>query len=204
MNSAYLWSFIAANLAIFLTLVLNRQFTGSSVEHLWEGITKKNGIIAAIIPILAIFLSGALSDIGKARLVFWRWHNPLPGCRAFTELVRTDPRIDLPALMRKHGDFPQDPKAQNAFWYRLYRGHKTTRMVWESQKIYLLTSDLTTISAAFAILFSVGAAVASTGWKISLTYTVALAIQYVVAASAARNYGNRFVLNVLSEESYTS
>jgi hypothetical protein len=106
--------------------------------------------------------------------------------------------------MRKHGDFPQDPKAQNAFWYRLYRGHKTARMVWESQKIYLLTSDLTTISAAFAILFSVGAAVASTGWKISLTYTVALAIQYVVAASAARNYGNRFVLNVLSEESYTS
>jgi hypothetical protein len=204
MNSAYLWSFIAANLAIFLTLVLNRQFTGSSVEHLWEGITKKNGIIAAIIPFLAIFLSGALSDIGKARLVFWRWHNPLPGCRAFTELVRTDPRIDLPALMRKHGDFPQDPKAQNAFWYRLYRGHKTARMVWESQKIYLLTSDLTTISAAFAILFSVGAAVASTGWKISLTYTVALAIQYVVAASAARNYGNRFVLNVLSEESYTS
>jgi len=203
MNSAYLWSFIAANLAIFLTLVLNRQFTGSSVEHLWEGITKKNGIIAAIIPILAIFLSGALSDMGKARLVFWRWHNPLPGCRAFTELVRTDPRIDLPALLRKHGDFPQDPKAQNAFWYRLYRGHKTTRMVWESHKIYLLTRDLTTISAVFAVLFSIGVVAASVSWKTALLYVGALIMQYMLVASAAQSYGNRFVLNVLSEESFT-
>jgi hypothetical protein len=77
-NAAYLWSFIGANLAIFLSLVVSRQFASSSIDHFWERVTTKDGIIAACIPILAIVLSGVLSDSGKARLVFWRWRNPLP------------------------------------------------------------------------------------------------------------------------------
>src|SRR5208282_4310181 len=106
-NGAYLWSFIGANLAVFLSLVVSRQFASSSIDHFWQRVTTKDGIIAACIPILAIVLSGVLSDAGKARLVFWRWQNPLPGCRAFTELIVSDPRIDVAALRKKHGDFPQ-------------------------------------------------------------------------------------------------
>jgi hypothetical protein len=107
-NAVYLWSFIGVNLAIFLSLVVSRQFASSSIDHFWQRVTTKDGIIAASIPLLAIVLSGVLSDTGKARLVFWRWRNPLPGCRAFTELVNTDPRIDVSALRTKYGDFPQD------------------------------------------------------------------------------------------------
>src|SRR5580700_3528744 len=72
-NAVYLWSFIGANLAIFLSLVVSRQFAGSSIDHFWQRVTTKDGIIAACIPILAIVLSGVLSDAGKARLVVWRW-----------------------------------------------------------------------------------------------------------------------------------
>ncbi len=203
-NAGYLWSFIGANLAIFLSLVVSRQFTSSSIDHFWERVTTKDGIIAATIPILAIVLSGVLSDAGKARLVFWHWRNPLPGSRAFTDLIGTDPRVDVSALRRKCGDFPQNPREQNALWYRLYKKHKTTTLVWEAHKIYLLTRDLTTISAIFAVLFSIGVVAASVGSKISLWYSGALIVQYLLVASSARNYGKRFVLNVLAEESSSS
>ncbi|HXM64949.1 MAG TPA: hypothetical protein VN950_29065 [Terriglobales bacterium] len=200
-NAVYLWSFIGANLAVFLSLVVSRQFASASVDHFWERVTTKDGIIAACIPILAIVLSGVLSDVGKARLVFWRWRNPLPGCRVFTQLIATDPRIDVAALRKKHGDFPDDPQAQNALWFRLYKQHKTIPLVWEAHKIYLLTRDMTTIAAVFALVFSIGVIAASVNWRISLLYVGALCIQYVLIASAAQNYGRRFVLDVLSEES---
>lgn len=203
-NAGYLWSFIGASLAVFLSLVVSRQFTSSSVDHFWERVTTKDGIIAACIPILAIILTGVLSDAGKARLVFWHWRNPLPGSRAFTDLIRTDPRVDVPALRKKCGAFPKDPRAQNALWYRLYKKHKTTTSVWEAHKIYLLTRDLTTMSAIFAVLFSIGVAAASVGSKISLWYSGALIVQYLFVASSARNYGKRFVLDVLTEESSSS
>jgi hypothetical protein len=164
-------------------------------------VTTKDGIIAACIPILAILLSGVLSDAGKARLVFWRWRNPLPGCRVFTQLIDTDPRIDVAALRKKHGEFPQDAHAQNALWYRLYREHKTVPMVWEAHKIYLLTRDMTTIAAVVAALFSIGVVAVSVSTKTAALYIGALLLQYILIASAAQNYGNRFVLDVMSEES---
>jgi hypothetical protein len=200
-NAVYLWSFIGANLAVFLSLVVSRQFASASIDHFWERVTTKDGIIAACIPILAIVLSGVLSDAGKARLVFWRWRNPLPGCRVFTKLIGTDPRIDVGALRKKHGDFPHDPQAQNALWFRLYKQHKTIPLVWEAHRIYLLTRDMTTIAAVFAVLFSVGVVLASVSVKTAAVYVFALLMQYILVASAARNYGERFVLNVLTEES---
>src|SRR5258708_3640585 len=92
-NSVYIWTFIGVNVALFLWLAL-----GGGLDASWARVTAKNGVIAAAIPILAIVLTNILSDQAKARLVFWRWHHPLPGCRAFNELISTDPRIDLPRL----------------------------------------------------------------------------------------------------------
>jgi hypothetical protein len=203
-NAIYLWTFIGVNLAIFLSLFVSKGFTGSSVDHFWQRVTTKDGIIAASLPILTIVLSGVLSDSGKARLVFWRWHDPLPGCRAFTQLINTDPRIDAPALRTKLGEFPPDPKAQNALWFRLYKKHSADVKISEAHRIYLLTRDMTTISALFVVLFTVGVVAASLNWKTATVYAAGLIAQYFLVASAARNYGNRFVLNVLTEESQST
>jgi hypothetical protein len=86
----------------------------------------------------------------------------------------------------------------------LYRGHKTTPLVWEAHKIYLLTRDLSTIAAVFAVLFSLGVLAVAAGWKTEALYIGALVMQYILVASAAQNYGKRFVLDVLSEESSSS
>lgn len=200
-NSVYLWSFIGVNLAVFLSIIVGGKFAGSSVEDFWRRVSAKDGIITASIPLIAIVLSGVLSDTAKARLVFWRWRNPLPGCRAFTELLHTDPRIDVPALIVRLGELPIEPEAQNALWYRLYTQQRMDTRVWEAHKIYLLTRDMASIAAGFVMFFGVAIIVGPVSSKTAATYVAALIAQYLLIASAARNYGTRFVLNVLSKES---
>ncbi len=204
-NPLYLWSFVAVNSAIFLTVTIDKGLPHSlqAIAQTWSQVSAKNGIIAVCIPVIVIILSGVLGETMKARLVFWRWQNPLPGCRAFSALVHSDPRIDVKILAAKQGKFPRSPSAQNSLWYKLYREHKTKPMVWSSHQVYLLTRDLTAIAACFAILFSAGAALALVSFKTWMGYSVILIVQYVIIASAARNYGNRFVLNVLCDECAT-
>lgn len=200
-NSLYLWSFMSVNVAVYLSLVITRHFDSASIEGSWVHVTAKNGIVAVSIPLATIILAGLLNDINKARLVFWRWRHPLPGTRAFSELIATDSRIDVPTLKKTIGKFPRAAQEQNALWYRLYRKHKMTRSVWEAHKVYLLTRDMSSLAALAALSFSVGAATAGVGLRATLIYAMFLAAQYVFIAKAAHNYGNRFVLNVICEES---
>jgi hypothetical protein len=177
--------------------------TEASVDHFWHRVSMKDGIIVASIPLLTIVLSGVAGDLVKARLVFWRWRNPLPGCRVFSELLDTDPRIDVPALQKKLGDFPREPHAQNTLWFSLYIRHSGTPQVLEAHRIYLLTRDTAAISALFVLLLPIGVFTGAVDWKIAVLYGVALLAQYLLVTNAARNYGNRFVLNVLVEESHS-
>lgn len=200
-NALYLWSFIGVNLAIFWSLLVNKQFAGSSIQDLWSRIVAKDGIVAVCIPIVTIVLTGILDDTWKARLVFWRLRDPLPGCRVFTELVKTDPRIDLLALKEKHGELPRKPHAQNALWYRLYRKHVGALQVSEGHRLYLLTRDMAVLAAIFMLLFPPGVLLISVDRTLLILYLLALVLQFILVATAARNYGTRFVLNVLAEES---
>ena len=200
-NAAYLWSFIAVNLAVFLCLLVAKGISEASLDHSWQRVASKNGLIAIVIPVLAIVLAGVFGDTGKARLVFWRWRNALPGCRAFTRLLATDPRIDVPALRKRLGEFPGEAGAQNALWYRLYKAHRMEVRVVDAHKNYLLTRDMAAMSALFLVLFSAGVLLARVPPPTALLYIAALVGQYGLVAIAARNYGTRFVANVLVEES---
>jgi hypothetical protein len=202
-NTAYLWSFISINIAIFLCVLLTKTFSESSIDHFWHRVTMKDGIFAVGIPILAIVLSGVLGDLGKARLVFWRWRNPLPGCRVFSELLKTDPRINIPSLNTKLGEFPSEAHAQNSLWFGVYRRRSDAPRVFEAHKVYLLTRDMATMAAVFAVIFSGVLLLDGVELRFLGGYVVALLVQYLLIANAARNYGNRFVLNVLSEESHS-
>lgn len=199
-NAIYLWSFISINIAVFLGLLASKALTESSLDHAWRQVTVKDGMIAAGIPILAIVFSGLLRDVGKARLVFWRWTHPLPGCRAFSELLAADPRIDVQGLKAKLGELPQEPQAQNALWYKLYRKHSSAPRVLEAHKLYLLIRDVTATAAVFVVLLPIGILFCTLAFRIAVAYSGALIVQYFFVATAARNYGERFVMNVLSEE----
>jgi hypothetical protein len=203
-NAVYLWSFIGINLAVFLSVFLTQGFASSSIDQFWKRITTRGGFFAACVPLISIVLTGFISELNKGRLVFWRWRNPLPGCRAFTHLMKTDPRVDVPALKKKLGNLPRNAQAQNALWYSLYKKHRESLEVLEAHRIYLLTRDMATLAAVFMILFSTSTILDSVRPKSSAIYCVILLVQYLVIATSARNYGARFVLNVLTEESHSA
>lgn len=199
-NALYLCSFVSINVAVFLYLLVGRGSNEAGADHIWHRVTMKDGVIAAAVPIIAIVLSGIFGDVWKARLVFWRWANPLPGCRVFSELLAADPRLDSVSLKRKLGRFPKEPREQNALWFKLYRQHSRVLRVVEAHRNYLLTRDMTAIAAVLPALLPAAVFAQGSGAQIAGLYLLALAGQYVLIARAATNYGNRFVLNVLSEE----
>jgi hypothetical protein len=201
-NALYLWTFIGANFAVFLAIIIGAQLNYASVEQSWQRVSTKDGIIAACMPFITVILNGILGDLAKARLVFWRWKNPLPGCRAFTVLMHTDPRIDVDALKAKHGSLPRSPKDQNVLWFQIYKKHAGSLTVSEGHRLYLLSRDMASISAVFAIAFSICAVFSSIQKEMAFFYFAFLLMQYLILSTSARNYGNRFVLNVLTEESH--
>jgi hypothetical protein len=202
-NTVQLCIFVSANLAVFFALFVSDVFSMTSIDQSWDHVTAKDGLIAAMIPILSIVLTGVFSDTWKARLVFWRWRHPLPGCRVFTELLATDTRIDQSRLAKKLGAYPMNADEQNALWFSIYKKYRNMPAVLESHKIYLLTRDMTSLSSLFVFLLPFGVFAANFKWKIAAIYGCGLFLQYVLIAISARNYGNRFVLNVLVEESQT-
>jgi hypothetical protein len=60
---------------------------------------------------------------------------------------------------------------------------------------------MSAIAALCVLLFPAGIAMAGADRRNSLLYFVLLAAQYGFVAKASHNYGNRFVLNVVCEES---
>ncbi len=75
----------------------------------------------SIAPVVVLLISSLLSSNVKAVMVFWRLNEVLPGHRTFSVYAPNDPRIDIDALRKKAGTFPNDGKEQNAMWYRLFK-----------------------------------------------------------------------------------
>jgi hypothetical protein len=202
-NMWWLRLFIGLNLAVFLLVATGQKLTAGSIEHFWQRLSPKDGLLALSFSLATIVLNAVLGDLGKARLVFWRWTNPLPGCRAFTRIMLTDPRVDMVRLRAKVSPIPSEPKEQNAVWYRLYKAHGDKQTILEAHRAYLLTRDMAALAAVFVISFSLGAFITAIGWKLATLYSGALLAQYLIVATSARNYGKRFVANVLVEESHS-
>jgi len=191
-----LWSLMLANLAIFYGMVENNTiFVGD-----WHGLVSniEKAIPAGIGIALTGILNAQFSPNAKYRIVFMRWHNPLPGCEAFTHYAKSDPRVDYSSLERLYGPLPADPSEQNALWYKLYRSVESDVSVIQVHRSFLFTRDYACLGlVAFFVLGVFGI------WHIPTTrmafiYLAALLIQFLLAGQAARNHGKRFVTTVLA------
>lgn len=157
--------------------------------------------VSPLLPVVVLLLTGPLSHDAKARLVYWRIANPLPGSQAFTKHAPADSRIDMKALGKNVGALPTDPAEQNAKWYKLYRLVGDDAAVVQAHRLYLMYRDMAVMSLLLiplvpAALWYAGAAPAARwiagGWFV---------LQYVVCAISARHSGSRFVCNVLAVHS---
>lgn len=173
------------------------------ITVLLRSLTEK-GALVGLGTFLAVIANGILSSRVKESLVFWRLRDPLPGGRVFTELIQCDPRIDVQSLTRALGELPVTAHEQNATWYKIYKKHDSKIGVQDAQRNYLLTRDMTGFSVlTFCMVLVVSLLVALPVNRLLICLLV-LFFEYLVTAVAARNYGNRFVCDVLAEESVVS
>jgi hypothetical protein len=198
-NRWQIWLVVAVN-SLFLYGVV--QANAIKVHGLRAVFTDANNLLPiGFALVISTVLNGVLSAENKARLVFLRWRNALPGHRAFSEYATSDPRIDLEGLAKLHGSaFPTDPIDQNRAWYRMYKTVEKEPSVNQVHRDFLLLRDYTGLCTLFIVFFGAAGLYAIPSMKIGLLYVVLLVIQYVVVRQAACNYGIRFVTTVLAQK----
>ena len=152
---------------------------------------------------IGMLLVGILCEqfgaITKARLVFWRWSDPLPGSRAFSELGFGDPRVDMTAVTAKLGGaLPSDSAEQNRVWYRLYKEVQDQPAVAGVHREYLLLRDYACLAVLMLVLLPVLAVWLGLDARLAGFYVLCLLLQYLLVRRAASQAGCRFVVNVLA------
>lgn len=195
------WLVLLASLDVLIVLVfVAPEFLKDAS---WTTVAVMRGLVTALLPVIVLLLTGMLSHEVKARLVYWKWANPYPGCEAFSRHGPADARIDMVALKKNVGDLPSDAAEQNMKWFKLYKLVGDDKAVVEAHKLYLMYRDMATMSLPLVVIVPlglwIGGAPPSTLWITALMF----AIQFVVCCLGARNSGTRFVCNVLSIHSTT-
>ena len=201
-NKMALKTLAVVNVAIFWGVVVSHADL-STIPALFASISRKDGLIALLAPIATFTLNGLLSADTKARLIYWRYHHPLPGSRAFTHHLPVDGRADPSTLIDRWGDLPNDPDDQNRLWYRIYKQVESDIRVHEAHRAWLLSRDMTGYAALFFPFLAIPTLLMDTPWASTGWYLLWLLTQYVFGVAAARTYGDRFVQNVLAVASST-
>lgn len=190
---------LAANLVVYYFLVrgidlatLSGSQALSHVEKLLPG-----GLAAALCGII----NSQLRPQVKARIVFFRWHNPLPGCEAFTKHAPADPRIDMTILESKFGPLPTDARAQNTLWYRLYQQVQNTKAVRQINRNWLFARDYGCVVALLTPLLGVAGIFQMATFSSYVGMLAILGGQFLLASQAARNNAIRLVTTVIAQVS---
>lgn len=199
-NRLQLWLVIAVN-ALFLYGVI--QANSISVSGLGAAFKDAPELLPmGFAVILATVANGLLSANTKARVVFLRWNNPLPGHRAFSEHAQSDSRVDIRRLKEAIGsELPIDALEQNRVWFSLYKSVEDAPAVTQTHKDFLLMRDYTALAALFLIVFCPLAIYAIQSSKIAAFYCLMMIGQFAVVRQAAATYGIRMVTNVLAQKS---
>jgi len=190
---------MAGNLLLFLIFLKGKFLLPgawpSAAGELWQAIPASLGLA------LTGVINSQLSATTKARLVFLRWSNPLPGCEAFSRYASSDARVDVGALERKVGPFPVEPRAQNDLWYKLFKSVESQAAIVQGHQAFLFTRDYACLAFLMVIVLGVAALVQNPDGKSTALYFGFLALQYLLTRRSARNNGQRLVGSVLAAKS---
>jgi hypothetical protein len=198
-NTPKITIFLIWSIAVFMVIY-------NGPDNFWENIRlciinlkTKDSLFFFGTPIILTIVNGLISPSVKAILVFWHIRNALPGCRVFSSLIQSDPRIDVLALQSKLGSLPILPREQNTKWFQLYEEVKDTLIVKESHKAFLLSRDITGITTLFLIFGIISFFCAGKELHVILLYAGITFVEFLIFSIVARNHGNRFVCNVIVE-----
>lgn len=192
-----LFACIILNYLIYQTIAQFNAISISGLSELFKEI--KASYPAAISSVFVLVLNAQISPENKARIVFLRWKNALPGHRAFSEHANSDPRVDVNSLKRLLGDLPEDQTEQNKVWYGLYRSVQSHEKIKASNMRFVITRDLTCLTFFFLLFLPISAFITMPTTQAAGLYTIVLILQLGLCRQAAKTYGDSLVRDVLSE-----
>lgn len=200
-NGKAIWLLVSADIVAIVLVLAGFAFTQASLSELAQSAFVRGLLVAAAGPIVALYLNELLPSNAKASIVFWRFKDALPGHRAFSEHAEYDPRIDMAALKKKLGEFPQNPRDQNTSWYKLLQKHQPNVIVRDSHKRFLLFRDSSSLTLLILAITWIASALSGVPAGTQAVVIGALAAQFLWLAISGRNTGIRLVQNVLALES---
>jgi hypothetical protein len=195
-NRLSLYVVMLANLCFFYLVAQNNTILSGSWFNLFRNVG--TAVPAGLGLILTGVLNAQLSAEMKSRVVFVRWRNSLPGCAAFSRYAKNDVRINFSAIQHLCGPLPEDPREQNALWYKLYKSVDSEPSVVQVHRAFLFTRDYACIALMLAVVLGFIGFFQIPSKSIATLYFFALVLQFLVASQAARNHGRRFVTTVLA------
>lgn len=202
----FLIGFTLGNIIIYLIFTFGADiflYIPNATNMIYINFLFDSGIIFLVLAVLTFILNGLISSNSKASLVFWKKENGYPGYNIFTNLSDEDSRIDKSILINKFGRLPEKPYEQNRLWYNIYKKYEFDPMIFDSQRNFLISRDLTCLSFIYILTFPIVAVIQQYFFNIPfnwlLLYVGILIIEYMVLMKVSRNYGNRFALNVLAK-----
>lgn len=202
LKDEYKWalrSITGTNLVIFYAAVQ----TDSILQTDWLRLVTELGksLPAGILLAAVSILNAQLSWRAKARLLFLRWHNPLPGRVAFTDLAHTDERIDLDQLEHAYGPLPTEHAAQNKLWYKLYQSVEDTPSVRYVNREWLFARDWACLAVLALIVLGPIGFFQIPSVETAFFYVFLMLNQIVFVGRAARVNARRLVTTVLALKS---
>lgn len=198
-NLVILTPYVIWCLSLYALFLSGDEKSLQNIKAYYDDFSAKDGMVAALTPIIVFVLSSILSADIKAIIVFWKIKNPLPGNRVFTELGPKDARIDMNKIEQIVGTIPTEPKDQNSLWYRHYKIHQECLIVKTAHRHFLLARDMTAVTLVMLILLPCSIVIASKNLQGALIYLGILLTQYIALTLAAQSHGKRFACNVLAE-----
>lgn len=199
-NRKWLVAYVFAQFVFFALFAGIIPLTFSDTNELLQKIRNPQGLISILSIPLTIILEGLISSDNKARIVFLRIKNFMPGSRAFSKIAPKDHRIDIEKLRSIYpAGIPDDPDLQDKAWYQLYRKYSDALRVMEAHRAFLLTRDFTALTVVFIPISIAAHFLWGTPWIVMLLHILLLAGFLIFMIIAAQTYGKRFVANVLVE-----
>ncbi|WP_434347275.1 hypothetical protein ACN6A1_03265 [Myxococcus virescens] len=184
-----------ANFALYYLVVSTDSLRVAGLSALFQN--WKELVPGSVALVLTGALNSLLDSTTKARLVFWKWKNPLPGTEAFSKHAKDDPRINVATLKARFGPLPRGAYEQNSLWYKMYSAISSKPAVMDAHVDFLVHRDYACIGVLFLVAFGIPAFFFAS-LNVAGGYLAMLLVQCLLAMQAARNSGVRLVTTVLA------
>lgn len=163
-----------------------------------EAVAAPGTAALGLIVVASLLLLGMMSPPWRDRLIHRRWHDTLPGCRAFSEVGPNSSHVNMSVLEAHFGPLPEAGDEQNKLFFKIYRAHRDDVGVLDAHGRYLAARDSGTITALLMVTLPWLALWATGDVARSARYGLGLVALYLLFSIAAKNYSWRMVQHVLA------